>query len=49
MLGRNEGDAAIRDAVLLTAAGDDPGPGGNLLFGNTIGGASIWDNHHTLR
>ena len=28
MLGRNEEETSIRDAVLLTAAGDDPGPAG---------------------
>jgi hypothetical protein len=31
MLGRNEDESAIRDAVLLTAAGDDPGPAGKLF------------------
>lgn len=31
MLGRNEEENAIRDAVLLTAAGDDPGPAGKLF------------------
>uniref|UniRef100_UPI003AF330EA DUF1403 family protein n=1 Tax=Agrobacterium vitis TaxID=373 RepID=UPI003AF330EA len=30
-LGRNEEDGAIRDAVLLTVTGDDPGPAGNLF------------------
>jgi len=32
MLGRNEEEAAIRDAVLLTAPGDDPGPAGKLFL-----------------
>lgn len=32
MLGRSEEKAAIRDAVLLTAAGDDPGPAGKLFL-----------------
>lgn len=32
MLGRNEEEAVIRDAVLLTAAGDDPGPAGKLFL-----------------
>lgn len=32
MLGRSEEEAAIRDAVLLTAAGDDPGPAGKLFL-----------------
>jgi hypothetical protein len=32
MLGRNEDESALRDAVLLTAAGDDPGPAGNLFL-----------------
>ena len=31
MLGRNEDEHAVRDAVLLTAAGDDPGPAGRLF------------------
>lgn len=31
MLGRNEGEHALRDAILLTAAGDDPGPAGKLF------------------
>ncbi|WP_420360434.1 DUF1403 family protein [Agrobacterium vitis] len=31
-LGRNEEDGAIRDAVLLTVAGDDPGPAGKLFL-----------------
>jgi len=30
--GRNEDEATLRDAVLLTAAGDDPGPAGRMLF-----------------
>ncbi|MBB5538705.1 hypothetical protein GGD55_005445 [Rhizobium giardinii] len=32
LLGRNEGEAALRDAVLLTADGDDPGPAGVMLL-----------------
>jgi hypothetical protein len=32
MLGRSEEEGAIRDAVLLTAAGDDPGPAGKLFL-----------------
>ncbi|WP_256121429.1 DUF1403 family protein [Shinella lacus] len=31
MLGRNQEGTAIRDAVLLTAPGDDPGPAGKLF------------------
>ncbi|TCQ95440.1 DUF1403 family protein [Neorhizobium sp. JUb45] len=31
MLGRSEEEGAIRDAVLLTVAGDDPGPAGKLF------------------
>lgn len=32
MLGRGEDENAIRDAVLLTASGHDPGPAGKLFF-----------------
>jgi len=32
MTGRNEEEPAIRDAVVMTAAGDDPGPAGRLLL-----------------
>lgn len=32
LMGQNEDEAGLRDAVLLTAAGDDPGPTGNLLL-----------------
>ncbi|MCW1410782.1 MULTISPECIES: DUF1403 family protein [Rhizobium] len=32
MLGRTEEESAIRDAVLLTAVGDDPGPVGKLFL-----------------
>lgn len=32
MLGRGEEENAIRDAVLLTAAGNDPGPAGKLFL-----------------
>ncbi len=31
-MGRNEDEAALRDAVLLTAAGDDPGPAGRVFL-----------------
>ncbi|XEN34498.1 hypothetical protein M728_005159 (plasmid) [Ensifer sp. WSM1721] len=31
LMGRNEDEAALRDAVLLTAAGDDPGPAGKVF------------------
>ncbi|MCD1637063.1 DUF1403 family protein [Martelella mediterranea] len=30
--GRNEDEAALRDAVLLTTAGDDPGPAGKIVL-----------------
>lgn len=30
--GRNEGEAGLRDAVLLTAPGDDPGPAGAMVL-----------------
>ncbi|WP_064713568.1 DUF1403 family protein [Rhizobium bangladeshense] len=32
MLGRNEEETAIRDVVLLTGTGDDPGPAGKLFL-----------------
>ncbi|MBV6651651.1 MAG: DUF1403 family protein [Hoeflea sp.] len=32
LMGRTEDERALRDAVLLTAAGDDPGPAGKLFF-----------------
>ena len=32
LVGRNEGDAGLRDAVLLTAPGDDPGPAGTMVL-----------------
>lgn len=32
MMGRNEDEHALRDAVQLTAAGDDPGPDGKMLL-----------------
>jgi hypothetical protein len=32
LIGRNEEQAALRDAVLLTAPGDDPGPAGRLVL-----------------
>ncbi|RWX81586.1 DUF1403 family protein [Neorhizobium lilium] len=36
MLGRNEEETALRDAVLLTAAGDDPGPAGKLFLATRL-------------
>ncbi|PDT44421.1 hypothetical protein CO661_29475 [Sinorhizobium fredii] len=32
LMGRNEEEAALRDAVALTAAGDDPGPAGKVFL-----------------
>ncbi|AVC45557.1 DUF1403 family protein [Rhizobium leguminosarum] len=32
LVGRNEGEVALRDAVLLTAPGDDPGPAGAMVL-----------------
>jgi len=32
MMGRNEDQAGLRDALLLTAPGDDPGPAGKLFL-----------------
>jgi hypothetical protein len=32
LIGRNEGEHALRDALLLTAAGDDPGPAGAMVL-----------------
>lgn len=32
LFGRNEGENALRDAVLLTAPGDDPGPAGAVVL-----------------
>lgn len=32
LMGRNEDEAGLRDAVLLTAAGDDPGPDGRVFL-----------------
>lgn len=32
LMGRSEDEAALRDAVLLTAAGDDPGPAGKVFW-----------------
>ncbi|WP_458383172.1 DUF1403 family protein [Rhizobium anhuiense] len=32
LIGRNEGEAGLRDAVLLTAPGDDPGPAGAMVL-----------------
>ena len=32
LLGRSEDEPALRDALLLTAAGDDPGPAGRVLL-----------------
>lgn len=36
MVGRDEEESAIRDAVLLTAAGDDPGPAGKLFLATRL-------------
>ncbi|OHV80408.1 DUF1403 family protein [Ensifer sp. LCM 4579] len=33
LIGRNEDEKALRDAVLLTAPGDDPGPAGKVYLG----------------
>ncbi|WP_363324527.1 DUF1403 family protein, partial [uncultured Roseibium sp.] len=33
LTGRTEEPSALRDAVLLTASGDDPGPAGRTFFG----------------
>ena len=33
LTGRNEDEKALRDAVLLTAPGDDPGPAGKVFLG----------------
>ncbi|NGO66764.1 DUF1403 family protein [Rhizobium daejeonense] len=32
LMGRNEEEAALRDAVLLTMRGDDPGPAGKVFL-----------------
>lgn len=32
LVGRNEGEKALRDAVLLTSPGDDPGPAGAMVL-----------------
>ena len=32
LMGRSEDETALRDALLLTAAGDDPGPAGRVLL-----------------
>lgn len=32
LIGRSEDEAALRDAVLLPAAGDDPGPAGRVFL-----------------
>jgi len=32
LMGRNEDEPALRDALLLTATGDDPGPAGRVLL-----------------
>lgn len=32
LVGRNEDEAALRDALSLTAAGDDPGPAGRVFL-----------------
>jgi len=31
-MGRNEADRALRDVLLLTATGDDPGPAGRVFL-----------------
>ena len=36
MLGRNEDEHALRDAILLTATGDDPGPAGKLFLATRL-------------
>lgn len=36
MMGRSEEETAVRDAVALTAAGDDPGPAGRLLLATRV-------------
>ncbi len=36
MLGRNEEENTLRDAVLLTVAGDDPGPAGKLFLATRL-------------
>ena len=36
MLGRNEDEQALRDAVLLTTPGDDPGPAGKLFLATRL-------------
>ncbi len=36
MAGRSEEESAIRDAVLLTVAGDDPGPAGKLFLATRL-------------
>jgi hypothetical protein len=36
MIGRSVGESAIRDAVLLTAAVDDPGPAGKLFLATRL-------------
>ncbi|TAU37387.1 DUF1403 family protein (plasmid) [Rhizobium leguminosarum] len=36
MLGRGEEENALRDAVLLTVAGDDPGPAGKLFLATRL-------------
>ncbi|RJG39975.1 DUF1403 family protein [Mesorhizobium sp. DCY119] len=36
MVGRSEEEHALRDALLLTAAGDDPGPAGKLFLATRV-------------
>lgn len=36
MLGRNEEENTLRDAILLTVAGDDPGPAGKLFLATRL-------------
>lgn len=49
MLGHNEEEHALRDAILLTTPGDDPGPAGRLFFGHANADAPIRDSHITAR
>ena len=49
MLGRNEEESALRDAVLLTAAGDDVAVGGACGGGPPAGstGKTAWTTEGT--
>jgi hypothetical protein len=43
LMGRNEDEHALRDAVLLTAAGDDPGPAGKVFLAmQKVSGRTGW-------